>query len=191
VNPLRRRRKPPKRCIGAVLFADVVGFSQLRSDREVIRFFRVFLERVARVTARAPAEPLVSNTWGDGLYLVFGDLRSSGLCALDLSEQIPAVRWSRHGLPPMNIRVALHAGPLYSFLDPVSEQLTWSGKQVTRAARMEPITPPGSVYASREFAALSAAVCIEDFQCEPVGPVRLAKAEGLAPMFVVRRSARY
>jgi hypothetical protein len=54
---------------------------------------------------------------------------------------------------------------------------------------MEPITPPGTVYASREFAAIAAAQGVREFDCEPVGRVRLDKKEGFAPLFVVRPRA--
>jgi class 3 adenylate cyclase len=46
---------------------------------------------------------------------------------------------------------------------------------VTRAARIEPITPPGSVYASEAFAATLAASGRQDCALEYVGEVSLAK----------------
>lgn len=173
-------------CVGGILFADVVGFSRLKSDEEVIRFFREFLGRVAALSDAAQPGPLVQNSWGDGLYFAFGSVRAAGIYALNLAELVQTTDWAALDLPDMSIRIALHAGPLYSFVDPITRQVSWSGKQVTRAARMEPITPPGSVYASREFAAIAAAQNVSDFRCEPVGRIPLDKKEGLAPVFVVR-----
>jgi class 3 adenylate cyclase len=176
--------------VGAILFADVVEFSRLRSDLEVGRFLEEFLGRVAAVIDAADDRPLARNTWGDGLYLVFSTIRSAGICALSLNEMVARTAWSAYDLPSdLGIRIALHAGPLFAFVDPVTRQPTWSGRHVTRAARMEPITPPGAVYASREFAALTGAYGVTEFQCDPVGRVTLAKREGFASLFVVHRSA--
>lgn len=177
-------------CIGGILFADVVGFSRLTTDDEVIRFVREFLGRVGALTDGSPHAPMVRNTWGDGLYFIFPSVRDAGLYALSLCEMVSRTDWAARQLPAdLNIRIALHAGPLFAFTDPVTHQPTWSGRHVTRAARMEPITPPGNVYASREFAALAAAQGVEEFRCEPVGRVRLDKKEGLAPLFVLRPTA--
>lgn len=174
-------------CIGGILFADVVGFSRLAGDDEVLRFIQEFLGRVGVLTDTSPYAPLVRNTWGDGLYFIFASVRDAGLYALSLCDMVSGTSWAERQLPAdLNIRVALHAGPVFAFTDPVTGQPTWSGKHVARAARMEPITPPGTVYASREFAAIAAAQRVEEFRCEPVGRVRLDKRDGFARLFVVQ-----
>ena len=87
----------------------------------------------------------------------------------------------------LNLRVALHAGPLFRCLDPVTGQPNFTGKQVVPAARLEPVTPPGMVYASREFAAIAAAEGVAGFSCEPVGKIGLAKKAGTIPVYLVSR----
>jgi class 3 adenylate cyclase len=69
----------------------------------------------------------------------------------------------------------------------VTGQLNYFGAHVSRAARIEPITPPGQVYASGAFAALARADDVRDFRCDYVGRTPLAKAYGALPMYVVRR----
>lgn len=173
--------------IVAILFADVIGYSRLISDAEVFQFYSAFLGSVAELLRESPEAPLVRNTWGDGLYLVFGSVRDAGVFALRLCQLVSGTAWSEKMLPDdLNVRVAVHAGPLLSFRDPVTEQWTFSGKHATRAARIEPVTPPGVVYASREFAALATAQGVREFHCYPAGRVRLAKGAGTAPLFVVR-----
>jgi class 3 adenylate cyclase len=61
------------------------------------------------------------------------------------------------------------------------------GQHISQAARIEPITPPGEVYASESFAALSASEGVDTFVCEYVGRVPLAKAFGTFPLFHVKR----
>jgi class 3 adenylate cyclase len=173
--------------IVGILFADVVGFSSL-SDIGVVEFFYHFLGEVGRMLASFAMPPLVRQTWGDGLYLVFTNVSDAGCFALDLCDMMRRVDWARENLPPdLTVRVGLHAGPLFEFVDRVTGQLTLSGKHVTRAARVEPATPPGLVYATTEFAALAAAYGVTEFTCEPVGRVNLAKGSGVASLFRVRR----
>jgi len=176
--------------IAGVLFADVKNFSGI-SEEHVLRFFDVFLGTVGRLLANAPFPPLVRNTWGDGLFLVFPRVEQAGTFALDLSAVTAAIRWEQEGLPKdLAVRVGVHAGPLFEFVDRVTGQLTLSGRHVTQAARIEPITPPGLVYASREFAALSAAYNVREYVSEPVGVVPLAKSFGQQTLYVLRRTSR-
>jgi class 3 adenylate cyclase len=172
--------------IAGILFADVVGFSTL-SDVEVVRFHYEFLGAVGRLLALTKYPPLVRNTWGDGLYLIFQTVRDAGVFALELCAMTVETKWGELELPEsLRVRVGLHAGPLFDFSDRVTGQLTLAGKHVTRAARVEPVTPPGMVYATQEFAALAAAYGVTEFVCEPVGRVSLAKKAGMTPLFTVR-----
>lgn len=175
--------------IAGILFADVVGFGAL-SDIEVVHFHYEFLGAVGRLLALSRYPPLVRNTWGDGLYLIFETVRDAGVFALELCAMTTDTNWAGVALPDtLSVRVGLHAGPLFDFSDRVTGQLTLGGRHVTRAARVEPVTPPGMVYATQEFAALAAAYGVTEFICEPVGRVQLAKKAGMTPLFVVR-SAR-
>ena len=65
--------------------------------------------------------------------------------------------FDRHlvGLPDdLAIRTALHAGPVFALVDPVTRFFTYSGSHVTYTARLEPVTEPGQIYVSEQFAAL-------------------------------------
>jgi class 3 adenylate cyclase len=53
-----------------LLFADVLGFSQL-SDSQVASYCEVLLGEVEKLVANAQNKPLELNTWGDGLFMVF------------------------------------------------------------------------------------------------------------------------
>ena len=128
------------------------------------------------------------NTWGDGLYLVFDNIGAAGRLALDLCDLVTSCNWYELGLPAeFNIRIGLHSGPAYPITDPITHQFSYTGVHVSRAARIEPITPPGAVYASQPFAALAEAVGITDFACDYVGQAALAKNYGQYPTFRIRR----
>ncbi len=177
----------PASRIVAILFADVKGFSKL-NEGQVPLFFQHFMGLVAKLLASMERPALLRNTWGDGLYVVFESVRDAGLFALELCERSACVDWHERGLPAdLAVRIALHAGPAWHCDDPVMGAPTYSGIHVSRAARIEPITPPGQVYASQAFAALAASEGARELAFEYVGRTPLAKAYGTLPIYHVRR----
>ena len=174
--------------IVAILFADAVGFSKL-TESEVPLFMRYFLGAIAHLCDRFGDAIIAKNTWGDGLYFVFSDVNLAGKFALKLADLASKTKWEEKGLRSgLNLRIALHAGPVYEFDDPITGSRTYSGTHVSRAARIEPITPPGHVYTSEAFAALASALGKSDFTCDYVGQTPLAKAYGTLAMYHARRS---
>jgi len=172
--------------IRAMLFADAQGFSEL-TDEQIPRFVEHFLGLAGRLASDSPHKPLMKNTWGDGLYFVFSNVRDAGQFALDLRDGVCFTDWPTKGLPNLNLRIGLHAGPVYSCTDPVTQRANYIGAHVSRAARIEPITPTGQVYCSQAFAALAAAEGVEEFRCDYVGQTSMAKEYGTFPTYVVRR----
>lgn len=172
--------------IMVMLFADVVAFSALQ-ETQVPRFVAHFLTVVRDLKQSLAVPPRMENTWGDGLFLAFEDLGTAARFAVDLVRRVKHADWAALGLPEgLNLRVALHAGPVYVGTDPVTGRPTCFGTHVNKAARIEPITPPGQVYASQAFAALAAAEDAPGLQCEYVGQLPLAKGFGTFPMYLLR-----
>ena len=188
--PAHQKATPPPEFgtrMMSLLFADAVQFSKLTED-QIPHFVRHFLGAISRMPAMTRYAPEMKNTWGDGLYFVFNSVFDAGMFALELAELMAMSDWTAQGLPKdLNLRIALHAGPVYSCLDPITGLPNFTGTHVSRAARIEPVTPPGQVYASQEFAALAAAERIKQFKCEYVGQTPLAKGYGTFPTYHVRR----
>jgi class 3 adenylate cyclase len=178
---------PPR--VMALLFADVQGFSRLH-EVQLIAFSREFLGTVSALIRSSEAPPVTRHTWGDGLFFTFERIVDAGTFALSLAELIDSTDWRRLGLPEdLSIRIGLHAGPVYECFDPVSGQKTFCGIHVNHAARIEPIAPPGHVYASEAFAALASEENVNSFVCEYVGRTPLAKDFGMFSTYHVRRGA--
>lgn len=176
------------------LFADAVGFSKL-DDRQIAHFVGDLWGDVAQLAGQVPPEILLTkNTWGDGLFFVFRGVEPAGHFALDLADVVRArrARWAELDLPnTLSMRIALHVGPVLVVpIEPVTERLNCFGSHVTLAARMEPITPPGQVYASQAFAALAAGQRVRSFTCEYVGQIPLAKGYRVEPTYVIRRGRK-
>jgi len=174
--------------IRAMLFADVVGYSKLMEE-QILSFVEHFMGAIGDLLAKSPNKPLMKNTWGDAVYFVFSTVKDAGNFALQLRDRICNFDWKEKGLPEdLNLRISVHAGPVYYCSDPVLKKRNYTGSHVNRAARIEPITPPGEVYASQEFAALAAAQRVSDFTCDYVGRIPLPKKSGIVPLYLVRPS---
>ncbi len=174
--------------IKAIMFADVVGYSKL-PETVIPKYVAQFNQRVSRLISESPAAPVNVNTWGDGLFFVFNGVEDAGRFALDLRDLVGSTDWVAHGLPhQLGIRIGIHAGPVYVNFDPVVRQISFTGAHVSRAARIEPITHEGEVFASEEFAALAAADQSRGFSCDLVGTTALAKSYGFFRVYSLERT---
>jgi class 3 adenylate cyclase len=172
----------------AMLFADAVGYSELGED-QIPLFVEHCLVPIAELIEKSPQPPVVKETAGDGLYLVFHTVRDAGLFALALRELMSGIDWETRGLPAtMGLRVGLHCGPVHQLVDPITGLRKYTGPHTSRTARIEPITPPGQVYASQAFAAVAAATGVKELAFEYVGRTALAKKYGSLALYHVRRS---
>ncbi|MBD2353952.1 DUF4071 domain-containing protein [Tolypothrix sp. FACHB-123] len=175
----------------ALLFADVVKYSTL-TEEQIPRYVEYFLGAVAELEAKSNYASLVKNTWGDALYYVFPSVTDAGNFALDLCDLIQHTNWLEKGLPEnLNLRISLHAGPVYQYVNPVTKDTSYIGTHVSYAARIEPITPPGKVYGSQAFAALACSLGVQDFTCDYVGQIPFAKGYGTFPTYHVRRQRSF
>ena len=174
-----------ERSVKAMLFADVKGFSALGED-ELPDFFEKVMARLARVIDSFGETVRYRNTWGDAIYLVLDTATDAAHIALALQEELLVAR-DELGWPTLTARIGGHAGPVFDGHDHVNNEPTFYGTHVTRAARIEPGTPPGEVYVTENFAALVALDGNTDARLEYVGHIPTAKDYGAFPMYVLRR----
>jgi class 3 adenylate cyclase len=177
-----------KRAFKAMLFADLVGYSKL-TEAQLPSFYDSFLCELAENLRRSRHKPVFRNSWGDCIYFVFDDMVSAAEYALELRDFVRKKDWKESNLPPtLNIRIGLHAGPVYHAWEPILNRMGYFGYHVTTAARIEPITSPGNVYASEQFAALLVAEGGSgDLACNYVGVIVLPKDFGKFPIFHIKR----
>ena len=72
-----------------------------------------------------------------------------------MRDMVRTTDWARWNLPKeLSVRIGLHAGPVYCVREPLLDRVNFFGFHVNQAARIEPITSPGNVYASESFASL-------------------------------------
>lgn len=196
VIPVRSTRTTPtapfilpsaKRVIHAVLFGDFKGFSRLH-DEHIKLFLATVMQPVAEVLDRHGAHVIVRNTWGDGLFLVVDNAVNGARVALDLQERLHTVDLAAAGLPAdLSLRLGGHVAPLVPVYDPVLRINMVMGRGLTRAARIEPRTPPGEVYVTTSFAALLRLEPDSGVTSEYVGHLTTAKNFETTPMHLLRR----
>lgn len=185
--------KPPEgtqRGLYAILFADFAGFSKL-GEAELPVFAAEVMGGIGRILDDFGDAVLFRNTWGDAVYAVIDNPATASRIALAMQERLDV-------LPPglgleghkAGMRTGIHFGPIYRGVDPVVGNELWYGTEVTRTARIEPVTLVGQVYCTQPLAAMLALENARDFDCDYVGKVRLAKDYGeLALYRLSRRSA--
>jgi hypothetical protein len=177
----------PQRTLKTLLFADFAGYSRLHDAHAPLfqdRFWKIAADQIDA----SAVKPLMANTWGDALYVVFESPGAGAEFALGFLARMRAVDWTAAGLSgESQVRIALHAGPVFCGFDPIMARDNYFGSSVTRAARIEPVTPPGMVYASEAFAATLAATGRDDFALEYVGQLPLAKGYGESRIYRLDR----
>lgn len=191
----RIRSKPAGRAgarvqqrIMGLLFADVVNYSDV-PEIGVPVFVDEFLGGIEKLVESGTIRPEVRNSWGDAIYMAFDSVEKCGCLALQLQDWLKSRQRRQAAQQPLhqlNLRIALHAGPACPILDPIIGRKSYTGFHVTRAARIEPVTEPGHVYASEEFAALAAAHRVTSFECDFVERMPLAKDAGVHPIYRLR-----
>ncbi len=168
----------------SVLFADLRGFGAL-DDAALARFYAAVLPRFA--DALAIGAPTYRNAWGDALQAVFDTPALAAAAGVAVARAVPAGTLVAVGLPAtLRPRLALDFGALAPVFDPVQGVEKFAGTVMTRAARIEPVTPPGSIYATESFACEMALDPQPRFACDYAGIVATAKGFGHLPLYALR-----
>ena len=177
------------RVVRAMLFGDIKGFSKL-TDEQLPRFAERVLGAFAAVLERHNESVESQNTWGDAVYVVLGGAAQAAACALDLQDAMSAIDLGAEGLPDhLALRLGGHVGPVFHTWDPVLSAPAFMGSHVSRTARIEPVTPPGTVYVTEPFAAALVLGGDREFACDYVGHMPAAKDYGRLRMHRLRRRA--
>jgi class 3 adenylate cyclase len=188
-TPDLERDSPPNRharSLKAMLFADVRGFGALQ-DHKV----PVFLDEVIRALSdeleKHRSSIIHLKTWGDGLFVVLPTVEDAAALAIDLQTRFHAFDLNAAGLPEfLALRVGGHYGPVYEMEDAIMGKKSFYGSEVSYAARIEPMTVPGSIYVSEAFACALAVGSSDKYRAESVGSMTPRKASDPIKLFSLR-----
>jgi adenylate cyclase len=182
--PAARAGAMPPRRTHALLFGDFHGYSTLR-DRDIAAFQQTFMKAVAEILEQFGAGVQYRNTWGDAIYVVMDNVVDAARCALAIRDCVAQLDRGDLAVRP-ELRLAGHFGPTFEGYDAVRGEPTYFGAQVTRAARLEPVTPTNLVYVTEQFAAALLLENATQFSCDYVGQLPAAKNYGTMPMYMLR-----
>lgn len=175
------------RALRVLVFTDFKNFSKL-PEPVMPRFWAEVMGRCAAVLESRRQHMLCQNTWGDALYLAIDDVRAAAEVLVELRDALGGADFGDMGLPPGGgMRIAAHFGSVYELVDPVTGRNNYYGTEVSRAARVEPVTPPGQVYVTEPMAAAIELSCGDDFVCRYVGRMTLPKNYGSERIYRLER----
>ncbi len=187
-----------QRIIKSMMFADLVGFSGL--GEAVIPRYMEFLNALKQYVITDECHIDMINTWGDALFVVDNSAVDLSALAIRLRDGVRKLGAADQGFGSkgLNVRISLHAGPVYEGRDAFRNGApNYYGAHINRAARLEPVTVPGQIYATEQFVALltaeESALRAEadgDWQsplrCSYVGTLSLAKNFGQQQVYHIR-----
>ncbi len=130
--------------VGAVLFTDLVGFTEFTDavgDVAALEVLETQLRLVGSVLDSTPDARIVKDM-GDGLMLWFGSAADGLAGAIDLLVAIEAAR--DEGLFPLAVRMGLHHGEAIARGDDLV------GRTVNIAARVADLAGPGELLVSED-----------------------------------------
>jgi adenylate cyclase len=170
----------------AILVIDFPDFSRLADDQIPV-FHEYVMRPVSEVMDSHVEGRLYDNSWGDAIIAIFDRATLAAKFSLDLQERLRAVPFAALGLPgTLRPRIAGDFGRTWQGFDFVRKEITYYGLHVTRAARLEPVTPPGAIYVTQSFAA---ALGAEDdaLHCDYVGDLVTPKNFGVLSAYRLSR----
>ena len=178
----------PSRQPRALIFGDVTNFSKI--DEELLPAFHCnFMKKLSNVLLCCGDNVLYSNSWGDAIFAVFEDPVTAARCSIEFQKEIKLIDFAGTGLPSdLSLRLSAHYGPVFQGTDYIRDEMTFFGSEVTRAARIEPITPPGEIYVTEAFASALVLQRQKEFQCDYMGKLSTAKNYGDMKLYVLRQT---
>ncbi|MDB5693082.1 MAG: hypothetical protein JWO81_2145 [Alphaproteobacteria bacterium] len=172
----------PRRALRAIVFADFAGFSRL-GEAALPAFSAEVLGRVAAVLARHDASICARNTWGDGVFVILDSAAAAASVAAELQRALRSLDSALLREDGAGMRISAHFGPVYEASDPVTGAPAFFGREVTCAARIEPVTPVGGLYVTQPLAAMLAMEAPGRFDLSYLGRIALDKGYGTIPIY--------
>ena len=190
----RVERNPDRECIRAAiaspldglegrprygfLFADAVSYSSLNAADTRRYWTQLLPKTAAEVLRRHAASIVLRKTWGDAVHAVFRTASAAVAAALEIQAATAKLAEELEPGRRLSFRIAVHYGAADRGFDPVEETPSIFGPQLSYAARIVPVAPPGGVFVTEPCAAQLSLERAVDVRCSYVGTTSLAKSYG-------------
>jgi len=162
----------------ALFFADAVGYSTLTAP-ETRRYWSKLLPETGAAVLRRHADAVIfRKTWGDAVHGVFTSATAAARAALEMTAATTCLDVDLADGRRLEFRMALHYGAADAGMDPIEDARSFFGPQLSLAARIVPVVPPGGIFVTEPFAAQLSLEGASDLACTYVGATQLAKGYG-------------
>jgi adenylate cyclase len=161
-----------------ILFADAVGYSNLSLSDTRRYWTKLLPEASAAVLQRHSAQILFRKTWGDAIHVVFRTASAAARAALEMNAAAARLAEELEFGRRLEFRTAVHFGTADFGIDSIEEAPTFYGPQLSLAARIVPVAPPGGVFVTEPCAAQLSLEGEANIECTYVGTTSLAKGYG-------------
>jgi len=130
------------RKLAAIMFTDIVGYSQMMSKDEDLTF-KLLQDYDSIVTPIIDQHNgQILKKLGDGLFCEFSSAIEAVECSIEIQESLHKFNKTASKNFELMVRIGLHVG------DVIKKGSDLFGDGVNVAARIEPLAPPGGIYAS-------------------------------------------
>ena len=181
--------------IVTILFADIKGYSKLDMRQKLVLRENVEVSAHQAIIDGIGHESIkYYNSWGDAYMILFSSVESGIYAAVALRDNfVSRLDLNKLGLPKdLSIRCSLHAGDVLikNIESPIhgKKKLSVIGKNVDLTARIEPVTPPGRIWATEQVVRLLDDQSPSGIRCDPIGARELAKGWGMRNLYDIRKT---
>ena len=122
-----------------MVFADVQAFSKV-DEAKTTMFVDVFHGNVSRMMDELGCKPAFLNSWGDSFFGVFDDLNDALKLSMAIRDFFVNGRWDDLASDgKLDVRISMHAGPVYEEFDPILKKRNFFGRHVNQAPALNPL----------------------------------------------------
>jgi adenylate cyclase len=164
VEGRRKLDDSPRTVVATILFADLVGFTEMSQDLRAVEMSERLNEYLANmIDVIFASGGSIDKFIGDSIMVIFGapvtmdpkeQATSAAACALAMQARMGelSATWQSSGLPGLRMRIGIHQGPVVvgNFGDARRSDFTAIGPTVNLASRIETQAEPGAVFVSGE-----------------------------------------
>jgi class 3 adenylate cyclase len=161
-----------------LLFADAVGYSNLGIGDTRRYWTKLLPEATAAVLRGYSDTVLFRKTWGDAIHVVFRTAAAAAKAALEMNAATARLAEELEFGRRLEFRIAVHFGTADEGFDPIEQAPTFYGPQLSLAARIVPVAPPGGVFVTEACAAQLSLEGAGEVDCSYIGTTSLAKGYG-------------
>lgn len=174
-----------KRRLLYLMSAEISGLAQVDEEKAPDLVMKVW-GKIADSLKELLIEPLSMQVWGEQFVSVFSSMRALVDFAGKMTDFMDDFDWEGSGMPDVNLKLGLHAGPVYLGINPITQRKVPYGIHYSKVKELQRVTLPGLVYASEQFAAILA-LKSQDYNIDHVGLMKLSDQLGSTEIYRISR----